>query len=80
VGGIVDENRQTTAERAGDAETMFDELSAALVEAGITLPSLGIDRPSCDSAFPCPLIDLGRCNLDTARALASVLRRGCASA
>jgi hypothetical protein len=50
-------------------------LQDALTTLGITLPSLGIDLASCTRTFaPRPLVELGRCNLDTAQALAAALR------
>jgi hypothetical protein len=57
------------------AEAVAD-LQDALTAAGVTLPSLGIDLASCTSLVrPRPLVELGRCNLDTARALAAALRK-----
>lgn len=56
---------------AGEA---CDELRAALKAAGVVLPSLGLDPVSCTGAAPLGLIELGRCNIDTARALAAALR------
>ncbi|HEX5569092.1 MAG TPA: hypothetical protein VFY14_19600, partial [Streptomyces sp.] len=45
------------------------DLHAALKDAGITLPSLGVDLASCTRpVVPRPLVELGRCNLETARA------------
>lgn len=55
-------------------------LQEALLDLGITLPSLGIDLLSCSRPVdPRPLIELGRCNLETAAALTAVLRRAQAS-
>ncbi|MFP8940919.1 hypothetical protein ACLIYM_05715 [Streptomyces fenghuangensis] len=52
------------------------ELHAALAGNGITLPSLGIDLASCTRTVdPRPLVELGRCNLETARALTAALER-----
>jgi hypothetical protein len=51
-------------------------LQDALSALGITLPSLGIDLPSCcGSLDPRPLVELGRCNLETATALTAALRK-----
>jgi hypothetical protein len=47
-----------------EAEDTVNELRAALLVAGITLPSLGLD----------PLVELGRCSVETARRLAEALR------
>ncbi|GAA3972744.1 hypothetical protein [Streptomyces marokkonensis] len=57
-----------------EAEVTVKELRAALTEAGITLPSLGLDPVSLAREAPCPLIELGRCSVETARRLAAVLR------
>ncbi|GHJ35140.1 hypothetical protein [Streptomyces sp. TS71-3] len=57
-----------------DADAVCDELLAALKAAGITLPSLGVDPLSLAPGHePRPLIELGRCNLATARKLIAVL-------
>jgi len=51
-------------------------LQDALTALGITLPSLSIDLLSCSRPLdPRPLIELGRCNLETAAALTEALRR-----
>ncbi|MFD0164855.1 hypothetical protein ACFVJH_11935 [Streptomyces decoyicus] len=49
------------------------ELQTALRAVGITLPSLCVDPVSCASSVMAPLVELGRCNLDTAQRLADVL-------
>ncbi|MFJ8540421.1 hypothetical protein ACIRFH_00085 [Streptomyces sp. NPDC093586] len=59
---------------AEEAEETLKELRAALAEAGIILPSLGIDPVSLAREAPCPLIELGRCSVETARRLAAALR------
>ena len=51
------------------------ELQAALKEHGIILPSLGLDLPSVVQSYGTPLVDLGNCNLDTAKALTAALRK-----
>ncbi|TDC77454.1 hypothetical protein [Streptomyces hainanensis] len=57
------------------------ELSDALAGAGIVLPSLAVDLVSCTSVFHIrPLVELGRCDVDTARRLAAVVRAGQARA
>ncbi|WP_248001285.1 hypothetical protein [Streptomyces sp. RPA4-5] len=63
----------TACERVQQAEDVTAELRTALQKAGITLPSLGVDPVSCAGGFMAPLVELGRCNLDTARRLAGVL-------
>ncbi|BDD72066.1 hypothetical protein [Streptomyces violaceoruber] len=55
-------------------EDTVKELRAALAEAGIVLPSLGLDPVSLAREEPCPLIELGRCSVETAQRLAAVLR------
>ncbi|WP_078969135.1 hypothetical protein [Streptomyces cyaneogriseus] len=57
-----------------EAEEVVEELRAALAKAGITLPSLGLDPVSLARLTPCPLVELGRCSVETARRLAAVLR------
>lgn len=59
-----------------DAEAACEELVAALRKAGITLPSLGLDPLSYGGEFSFALVELGRCNIPTARALAAALRQG----
>ncbi|SCK50774.1 hypothetical protein [Streptomyces sp. WMMB 322] len=57
-----------------EAEEARGELSDALSDAGVRLPSLSLDAVSCTGPGPGALIDLGRCNVETARALATALR------
>jgi hypothetical protein len=57
-----------------EAEDMVKELRTVLAKAGITLPSLGLDPVSLAREAPCPLVELGRCSIETARRLTSVLR------
>jgi hypothetical protein len=66
--------RQTATDRVRDAERARDELRHALDAAGVKLPSLSLDAVSCAGSAPLALIDLGRCNVATARALAAALR------
>ena len=48
----------------------------ALTTVGIVLPSLSVDLVSCTSFDrPRPLVELGRCGLSTAHALAAALRK-----
>ncbi|MEU6479558.1 hypothetical protein ABZ858_22200 [Streptomyces sp. NPDC047017] len=61
-----------------EAEARLEALRAALAAHGITLPSLALELPSLTGAYAAPLIALGNCNLDTARALAAALREGAA--
>ncbi|MGW8377693.1 hypothetical protein [Streptomyces sp. ODS28] len=62
------------ADPVADTQRAVDELRAALHAVGLTLPSLGIDLISYAQQTPDPLVALGRCNRETARRLASVLR------
>lgn len=66
--------RARTPDRVTQAGEACDELREALRAAGVVLPSLGLDPVSCTGAAPLGLIDLGRCNIATARALAAALR------
>ncbi|WP_078915186.1 MULTISPECIES: hypothetical protein [unclassified Streptomyces] len=59
---------------AEEAEDAVKELRAELAKAGIVLPSLGVDPVSLAREVPCPLVELGRCSVETARRLAAVLR------
>ncbi|MFB6819383.1 hypothetical protein ACFCV8_33110 [Streptomyces sp. NPDC056347] len=61
-------------EAVEDAERVRGELGAALEEAGVKLPSLAVDASSWAGVAMPVLIDLGRCNVGTARALAAALR------
>ncbi|PZT69519.1 hypothetical protein DN402_23410 [Streptomyces sp. SW4] len=58
-----------------EAEETVKELRAALAKAGITLPSLGLDPVSLAREAPCPLIELGRCSVETAQRLAAAVAR-----
>jgi hypothetical protein len=58
----------------GEAEDAVKELRAELAKAGITLPSLGLNPVSLAREAPCPLVELGRCSVRTARRLAAVPR------
>ncbi|MEU9568491.1 hypothetical protein AB0D62_01080 [Streptomyces massasporeus] len=59
---------------AEEAEDVVKELRAELAKAGIVLPPLGLDPVSLAREAPCPLVELGRCSVETARRLAAVLR------
>ncbi|MGC0377421.1 hypothetical protein [Streptomyces sp. SAI-229] len=58
-----------------EAEEVVKELRAALAKAGISLPSLGMDPVSLAREAPCPLIELGRCSVETARRIAAAVMR-----
>ncbi|TVZ99530.1 hypothetical protein [Streptomyces sp. BK340] len=65
---------------AYDVTLCVEELRAALALHGITLPSLRVDLPSFAGTYtpPAGLIALGNCNIATARALATALRKAAA--
>jgi hypothetical protein len=65
-------NPVTSSARAEARETV-KELKDALAGHDITLPSLDVDVVSYTYATRAPLVELGRCNQETARALATVL-------
>nr|WP_078916679.1 hypothetical protein [Streptomyces viridochromogenes] len=57
-----------------EAEEAVKELRAVLQKAGITLPTLRIEPASLAREAPCPLVELGRCSVETAQRLAAALR------
>ncbi|MBO8184720.1 hypothetical protein JW592_04410 [Streptomyces sp. DW4-2] len=59
-------------------EEACDELKDALTAAGVKLPSLSVEVASYAGWSKPALIELGRCNVATARALAAALRSGAA--
>ncbi|MEU3227453.1 hypothetical protein ABZ695_30380 [Streptomyces sp. NPDC006976] len=59
-------------DRIKEAERARDDLNDALRAAGVRLPSLRLDTASCVGIAP--LVDLGRCNVETAHALTAALR------
>ncbi|WP_329039735.1 hypothetical protein OHT61_18100 [Streptomyces sp. NBC_00178] len=60
------ERRREAADRVRAAEDAVVRLKAGLAGVGVKLPSLRIDPVSCAGEEPVPLVDLGRCTLDTA--------------
>ncbi|MBT3151219.1 hypothetical protein HTV45_10020 [Streptomyces sp. CHD11] len=66
---------QHAAHCVEEAEEVVEDLRAALAKAGITLPSLGLDPVSLAREAPCPLIELGRCSVETARRIAAAVLR-----
>jgi hypothetical protein len=58
------------------AEEAVHTLREALTAAGLNLPSLALDPASCARDVPAPLIDLGRCDVKTARRLAVLIGAG----
>jgi hypothetical protein len=70
----IKERRMAAEGRVRAAEDAVARLKAGFSGVGITLPSLRIDPVSCAGSDPVsPLVDLGRCNLDTALRLSVVL-------
>ncbi|BCL30765.1 hypothetical protein GCM10017557_56240 [Streptomyces aurantiacus] len=55
------------------AEETVKELREVLAAAGIKLPTLGIGPANLAREAPCPLVELGRCSVETAARLAAVL-------
>ncbi|MEU0665510.1 hypothetical protein ABZ508_05015 [Streptomyces lavendulocolor] len=68
-----EETERQSSGTVQDAEEAVTELRAALERAGITLPSLGLDPVTCAAEVPRPLVELGRCTVETARRLAAAL-------
>ncbi|MFD7559041.1 hypothetical protein ACFV9E_31475 [Streptomyces sp. NPDC059835] len=60
-------------ERVRAAEEAVQQLRESLAGVGVVFPSLGVERVSAAGTYGLPLVDLGRCNLDTALRLAAVL-------
>lgn len=65
---------QTLEELSEAATKNTEELRAALASHGIKLPLLRVDPMTNTPGFPCPLISLGSCNVETAHVLAAALR------
>ncbi|MGW2864064.1 hypothetical protein [Streptomyces sp. NPDC001205] len=63
----------TAEERVRAAEDAVEQLREVLARVGVVLPSLRIDPLTCAGHVLYPLVDLGRCNLDMALRLVSVL-------
>ncbi|MEV2254834.1 hypothetical protein AB0I94_30395 [Streptomyces sp. NPDC050147] len=63
----------TAEERVRAVEEAVRQLRAGLEEVGVTLPSLRMDPLTAAAEGALPLVELGRCNLDTALRLAAVL-------
>ncbi|MEU3915732.1 hypothetical protein [Streptomyces sp. NPDC029721] len=63
----------TPQERMRAAEEAVRQLRESLEGVGVTFPSLDVDGVSAAGTYGLPLVDLGRCNLDTALRLAAVL-------
>ncbi|ALC28389.1 MULTISPECIES: hypothetical protein [Streptomyces] len=68
-----EQRRKVAADRVRTAEDAVVRLKEGLAGVGVTLPSLRVDPVSCAGNEPTPLVDLGRCNIDTALRLCEVL-------
>jgi hypothetical protein len=55
------------------AEDVVTRLRSALGALGVVLPSLRIDPLTAASEEPYPLVELGRCNVETAARLVALL-------
>ncbi len=76
VGTITPAGRDEATDEIEDAEAACDDLEDALGALGLTLPSLEVDLGPGGEWRPASplLIELGRCNVATARALTTALR------
>ncbi|MFG2588292.1 hypothetical protein [Streptomyces sp. NPDC048438] len=72
------ERRKEAAGRVRAAEDAVARLRAGLAGVGVKLPSLRIDPVSCAGNEPTPLVDLGRCSLETAMRLSVQLEAAAA--
>lgn len=67
------ERQRVAAGKVRAAEDAVAELRDGLAAVGVTLPSLRIDPVSCAGNEPNPLVELGRCSVETALRLSAVL-------
>ncbi|MGW3654412.1 hypothetical protein ACWD6R_01230 [Streptomyces sp. NPDC005151] len=67
------ERRRVAAGRVRETEDAVEKLRQGLKSVGLVLPSLRVDPVSCAGNEPAPLVDLGRCTIDTALRLSAVL-------
>ncbi len=67
------ERRRAAAGRVREAEELVARLRGGFAGIGVVLPSLRIDPVSFAGDDPVGLLDLGRCNLDTALRLSQAL-------
>ncbi|MCK8680612.1 MULTISPECIES: hypothetical protein [Streptomyces] len=63
-------------ERLAAVEDVVARLRGELGEVGVVLPSLRVDPVTAIGEAVEPLVDLGRCNLETATRLVEALRGG----
>lgn len=64
---------RAAAGRVREAEEAVARLREGLAGLGVTLPSLRVDPVSCAGDESAVLVDLGRCNLETALRLSRAL-------
>ncbi|MGW1224157.1 hypothetical protein [Streptomyces sp. NPDC001478] len=67
------ERRKAVAGTVRTAEELVARLKGGFAGVGVVLPSLRVDPVSYAVEEPVPLVDLGRCNLDTALRLSEAL-------
>ncbi len=67
--------KKTHVEKIREAEQVRDRLKETLRDSGVVLPSLGVDAAGYCDEYPTSLIDLGRCNIETANKLSDALER-----
>ncbi|OKI98594.1 hypothetical protein AMK10_00925 [Streptomyces sp. CB02058] len=72
------ERRKEAAGRVRAAEDAVERLRAGLAGVGVKLPSLRIDPVSFAGDEPNPLVDLGRCSVETALRLSVQLEAAAA--
>ncbi|SCK34530.1 hypothetical protein B046DRAFT_02887 [Streptomyces sp. LamerLS-316] len=72
------ERRKEAAGRVRAAEDAVARLRAGLAGVGVKLPSLRVDPVSCAASEPTPLVDLGRCSIETAMRLSVQLEAAAA--
>ncbi|MEU5657277.1 hypothetical protein ABZ802_16875 [Streptomyces sp. NPDC047737] len=72
------ERRKEAAGRVRAAEDAVARLRAGFAGVGVKLPSLRIDPVSCAGNEPSPLVDLGRCSVETALRLSEQLEAAAA--
>ncbi|MCX5410999.1 hypothetical protein [Streptomyces sp. NBC_00059] len=72
------ERRKEAAGRVRAAEDAVERLRAGLAGVGVKLPSLRIDPVSFAGNEPNPLVDLGRCSIETALRLSVQLEAAAA--
>ncbi|MFC8226710.1 hypothetical protein [Streptomyces sp. NPDC057287] len=67
------ERRNEAAGRVRAAEDAVARLRVGLAGVGVKLPSLRVDLASCARNEPMPLVDLGRCSVETVLRLSALL-------